>query len=306
MICLLAFIVFGILGIFSATHRRIAKDAFDCIFKRITFRKCTTGLDIHLKTQLTSLLMGRTPRLASKVYRHFELISWFFTILLIVSLGYSVYGGYNYYMYGNCNGPESHGFCVFNEILGNKYSEGEEMDHSEIIYPGVDDDPGFGPDNAKVTIIEFGCFRCPFTKKAESTVKQVLEEYEGKIRYVYRDFPLDELHIGADIHAEAADCALDQDKYWEYHDLLFEKQDIMINHNESGLIALAGEINLDTEKFEECLTSRIHRIEVMNDFEDGHSAGVFGTPTFFINNRTLVGPQPFKAFKKIIEEELKK
>jgi len=113
MICIIALIVFGILGIFSATHRKIALEAFDCIFRRITIRPCNSGLDERLKSQIIGRLMGRTPKFARFSYRHFEAISWLFTILMVVSIIYTSLGIYSYVMYGNCNGENSQEACVY-------------------------------------------------------------------------------------------------------------------------------------------------------------------------------------------------
>ncbi len=112
MICLLGLIVFGILGIFSVSHRQIAKEAFDCVFRRITLRPCQTGFDQKMKTHIVSKLMG-LPKLAKITYKYFELISWAFTISLIISLLLVGHGIYNYAVYGNCNGPHSQDFCIF-------------------------------------------------------------------------------------------------------------------------------------------------------------------------------------------------
>lgn len=120
MICIIALVVCGILGIFSLKYRIIAKEAFDCVFRRLTFRKCTSGLDARLKAQITGNLMKRSPKIATATYKHFEIISWFFTVLLIASLIWTGYGAYNFIVYGNCNGEDSTEFCVFNGLAGHK------------------------------------------------------------------------------------------------------------------------------------------------------------------------------------------
>jgi len=117
MICLIALVVFGILGIFSATYRKIAKEAFDCVFRRLTIRKCTSGLDKRLKSQLIGKLMKRNPKVARFTYKNFELISWFFTIILIISLIYTGLGIYNFAMYGNCNGANSQKACIYKGLV---------------------------------------------------------------------------------------------------------------------------------------------------------------------------------------------
>lgn len=304
MICLLALIVFAVLGIFSSTHRLLAKEAFDCVFKRITLRKCESGLDKRLKSKITGKLMRRNPRLAGLLYKNFELLSWAFTILLVLSLVYSAYSGYNYFKYGNCYGKPSEAFCIFDPAGNTKASVYDYGYSGPVAFPAIDDDPYLGSKNATVTIIEFGCFRCKYTKKAEATIKEIIKAYGDKILYVYRDFPLNERHLEADIHSEAADCAFEQGKYWEYHDLLFEEQE-MENHT-LMLKGFAEKLSLNMTKFNECFDSRKYRGEVLDDFEDGLKAGIVGTPTFFINDKTLVGPRTFKDFKKIIDKELAK
>jgi len=116
MICLIALVVFGILGIFSATHRKIAREALDCVFRRLTIRKCTSGLDKRLKSQITGKLMSKSPRLAKFTYRNFELISWVLTILMVLSLFYTGLGIYNFAKYGNCNGAGSSEACFYNGL----------------------------------------------------------------------------------------------------------------------------------------------------------------------------------------------
>jgi Ni,Fe-hydrogenase I cytochrome b subunit len=107
MICLLTFIVFGILGIFSASHREIAKEAFQCVFKRTTFRKCDSGTDIKVKGKIVGTLMKKSPKSAKIVHNHFEFISWIFTILFFVSLIYSGVSAYNLIVHDNCVGPDA-------------------------------------------------------------------------------------------------------------------------------------------------------------------------------------------------------
>ena len=113
MICLIALLVFGILGVFSATHRKIAIEAFECVFKRIRLKPCDSGLDKRLKSQITGKLIKRNSWLARFIFRHFEAISWFFTILMIVSIVYSGAGIYNFAIYGNCNGEDSQETCIY-------------------------------------------------------------------------------------------------------------------------------------------------------------------------------------------------
>jgi hypothetical protein len=114
MICVIAMVVFGILGIFSVKYRAIAKESVDCVFRRITFRPCNSDLNERLKSRITGKLLKRSPKAARFTYKHFEVISWIFLILMIGSFVYSAIGVYNLVVYDNCNGPNSNEACVFN------------------------------------------------------------------------------------------------------------------------------------------------------------------------------------------------
>jgi hypothetical protein len=135
MICIIALVVFGILGIFSAKYRSLAKEAFDCVFRRMTLRPCTTGFDQKMKMKIVSKSFKHSPKLSQLIYKYFEALSWTFTILMIVSLIFTGIGAYNYVAFGNCNGPNSSAYCVINDITG---KVPEKCDNtSSIIYPVV-------------------------------------------------------------------------------------------------------------------------------------------------------------------------
>ena len=160
--------------------------------------------------------------------------------------------------------------------------------------------PSKGPESAKITIVEFSDFECPFCVRAEPTVKQLLEAYPGKIKLVYRDFPLP-MHPHAPKAAEAAHCAGDQGKYWEMHEMLFaNSQKLAV----ADLKGYAKDLKLDQAKFDKCLYSNEKAPVVEKNRKAGAEAGVSGTPAFFINGRSLSGAQPLDAFKKIVDEEL--
>lgn len=174
-----------------------------------------------------------------------------------------------------------------------------------------DDDPFLGNPDAPVTIVEFGDFQCPFCGRfAATTEKEIIETYvkTGKAKFVYRDFPLTSIHEEAQKSAEASECADEQGKFWEYHDLLYARQDKL---SVASYKAWAGELSLNTGQFNQCLDSGKYMAEVQKDFEDGQVAGVNGTPGTFVNNRLLEGALPnpaedFARFAAAIEEELQK
>ncbi len=302
--CIVALVVFGVMGIFSAKYRTYFKEALRCVGRQMTLRKCDTDFDNKVKSKITAKLMNRSPMAAKFVYKRFSWISWAFVLLMFWSIASLGIGVYNTVAYGNCNGEESTDFCIFNpDMTGNSgHSMHEGLEKKELTPASVDDDPFLGGENAKVTIIEFGCFRCKYTKKAEDTRKQILEKYGDKVKFVFRNFPLPSHDLSRET-AEAADCALEQGKYWEYHDKLFENQKDM---SVEKIKEIPSDIGLDTQKFNDCVDSRKYEDEVEKDHQDGLKSGIYGTPTFFINGRPLVGPNTFEKFVQIIDEELAK
>jgi protein-disulfide isomerase len=178
--------------------------------------------------------------------------------------------------------------------------------------------PSIGPADAPITIVEFSDYQCPFcTQWHDNTYKPLLAAYPGKIRLVYRNYPLP-FHQNAFMSAEAALCAGDQNAYWQYHDALFANNDKLNNQagtvvDKSFYVDLASGLGLDTTAFGDCLTTEKHKQTVQSDIDyanalppdsDGSTA-VGGTPTFFINGYRLVGAMPTAYFQQIIDAQLK-
>jgi len=157
-----------------------------------------------------------------------------------------------------------------------------------------------GPANAPIEIIEFSDFQCPFCQRANPTVDQVLKTYGDRVRFVYRHFPLGN-HPNARPAAEAAQCAAEQGKFWEYHDRLFANPSKL---GDGDLKQHAAALGLDTSKFNACFAAQKYKAQIDADVQAGQEAGVSGTPAFFVNGRMLSGAQPFDAFKRLIDEEL--
>jgi protein-disulfide isomerase len=158
-----------------------------------------------------------------------------------------------------------------------------------------------GDTKAAVTIVEFTDFHCPFCKRVLSTLAQIESRYSGKIKLVFRDFPIDQLHPGARKAHEAARCANDQGKFWAYHDKLFATAPRASIDN---LKAYAKEVGIDVAAFDKCLSSAKYQTAVQKDIDEGARLGVTGTPAFFINGRILVGAAPLESFVRLIDDEL--
>jgi protein-disulfide isomerase len=165
-----------------------------------------------------------------------------------------------------------------------------------------DDDPVWGSDEAPITIIEFSDYECPYCRKWHTEVWPLLqEEYADQIRLVFRDFPLTNIHANATPAAAAANCAREQDMYWEFSDKLFEMK---LNLGKSTYQTYAEELGMDMDAFNECLENGRYLEEVEADYDYAVNLGIRSTPTFFVNGIPVVGAQPFEVFKNLIDKEL--
>ncbi|RMF88852.1 MAG: hypothetical protein D6733_07670 [Methanobacteriota archaeon] len=199
----------------------------------------------------------------------------------------------------------------------------------------LDDDPWTGNREAGVVVVEFSDFQCPFCARVHPTVQRMEDDYGDRILFVYRDFPLSSIHPMAEKAAEAAQCAFEQDRFWDYHDMLFQRQQSWSSVGTPRFKEYAAELGLDTEAFNTCLDTSKYVHEVSRDLQTGSSLGVTGTPAFFImaskedadvetlknlaNGQTLIyressdgknvlfqisGAQPYSVFQSVIDAAL--
>lgn len=163
----------------------------------------------------------------------------------------------------------------------------------------VEGRPSQGDADAPVTVVEFTDYQCPYCGAfARDTEEALLKAYDGQVRFVVRHFPITGIHQYAQKAAEAAECAFDQDRFWEYHEALFAHQDAL---DEASLRAYAKEVGLDGRTFGQCLSSGEKAAVVAADQADGQRYGVSATPTFFINGQRFVGAKPIDEFKQVID-----
>jgi protein-disulfide isomerase len=184
------------------------------------------------------------------------------------------------------------------------------------IFVSLSDDPVKGDPNAPVTIVEFSDFQCPFCARFfDQTLPQIQQDYidTGKVKLVFRDFPIESIHANAKTASIAAECADDQKMFWEYHDKLFEGQTqwarLSAEDASNTFKQYASELDLDTDDFNTCLDSAKYSSEISQDFQNGANYGVTGTPAFFIGNDkdgyiTVIGAKPYSSFQQVIDKEL--
>jgi len=184
------------------------------------------------------------------------------------------------------------------------------------VFVSSDDDPFKGNPDAHITIIEFSDFQCPFCAQFHSsTLPQIQKNYvdTGKVKFVYRDFPITSIHPNAVPAAVAAECANEQGLFWQYHDKLFENQNSwerLVGENVvNEFKEYAADLGLITSQFNDCFDSAKYLEEVTQDLQDGMSYGVTGTPGFFIGNDQLgftqvSGAQPYSVFQRVFDQQL--
>lgn len=161
--------------------------------------------------------------------------------------------------------------------------------------------PSLGPDDAKIVIVEFSDFQCPYCRRFhQETYRALLDAYPGQIRFVYRNLPLTQIHPNAMGAAVASLCANDQSAYWDYHDKLFSSETL----GEEAYIQYATDLGLDVDKFTACLSSGEHDKFIQDDMDFSLGLGVQSTPTFFVNGLAIVGAQPLSNFQQLIDKEL--
>jgi len=168
--------------------------------------------------------------------------------------------------------------------------------------PVTSEDNVYGPSDAKVTLITYSDFECPYCAKFSSTIEDVIDEYGDDVRIVFRHFPLS-FHANAKGAALAAECAAEQGKFWQMHDVIFEA-------NESGAMSVqawkdaAEDLGLDTDDFNDCLDSEKYADKISKQMQEGAAAGVRGTPATFVNGTMVSGALPLESFVQIIDSQL--
>lgn len=170
--------------------------------------------------------------------------------------------------------------------------------------------PALGDKNAKVTVIEFADFRCPFCEQWFTNVEgNLIKDYvnTGKVKLVFRNYAF--LGVPSTVAANAAECANEQGKFWDYHDYLYKNQPPETDtsmYTVDNLTTIAGNLGMNTDQFKSCLSANKYNNDVSKDLSDGQAAGVSGTPSMFVNGVISVGAQPYSTFKTLVDQALAK
>lgn len=308
MPCVIALIIFGIIGIFSASHRDLAKEAFSCVFKRITLRPCDTGFKEKIKGKVLSKIINRSTFLARMVNRHYEVLSWVFFVLMIGSTFWVFSGVYKFYVYGSCNGLNQSGFCAFdpsgenNKVttLGDNSTCGiTPATESSLTLKGVDLSSFVRKTNiGKDEVVVIGCYACDYSRKVYPDILKLIEN--KKANYTFASYPA---KGDTTFLAEAGYCVnkIYGEKYWEFNKYLLEgEKDFILD--KSNLNKILEIFNFDIKKVNECSNSTEVKTIVENQAKELKKTNIYGTPTIFINGKAFVGPKPYRVYRSAINK----
>ncbi len=229
--------------------------------------------------------------------------SWVATIVTVILLALLSVFVWRVLHYVNLikSGELSSGSYNFTESFTTSIDLASQPVRDGTIDVVTSDDPSLGNPSAPVKIVEFADFQCPYSKEASTTLRELALKYPNEVYYVYRDFPLTEIHPLSQKAAEAGECADDQGKFWEYHDKLYQNQSRL---DDDSFVQFAMQLNMNVKRFEGCLSSGQHTDEVIEDYLDGLEASVRGTPTFFLNGNRIAGSIPADVLDDLVQSIL--
>jgi len=301
MICIISLIVFSLLGLFSATHRALAKEAFDCVSRRFTFRPCNTRFKEKIKSKILVYLMNRSTFLARLANKHFELFSWIFFIFVITSTFYVIKGGYNYYFYGSCNGLNQSGFCAFDPKGENNkitdINQGQcgavEKKEENVTLSGMDLSI-FPAKNigSKDTVVLIGCYECDYTRKAYADIQKLVRNQ--KTNYIFAHYPAKEQ---TNYLSEIGYCVKKEygERFWSFNDYLFTVDKVEI-YEQDYMEKILNNFGFDIARINECVKSPDTVNIVSRQLKEMKKTHLYGTPTVFINGKAFVGPKPYRVY----------
>ncbi len=309
MPCIVALIVFGIMGIFSASQRALALEALDCVFRRVTFRACNTGFTEKVKGKLLAKVLKRSTFLAKVLNKYYEIFSWIFFILMVGSTIWVLRGVYNFYVFGSCNGLNSTGFCAFdpngenNKVtpLGDGETCGITQKTEKTVTLKNVDLSSFPVKNvgSKNTVVFIGCYACDYSRKAYPDILKLVEKKNAD--FIFAHYP-----AKGDVTNKLADVGYCvnrdyKDKFWDWNSYLFEidKNYILDPKN---LDTMLTKFNFDVKKVEECANSPETKTAVDAQVKELNKTNIYGTPTIFINEKAFVGPKPYRVYRSAINK----
>ncbi len=303
MFCIVAAVVLSVLGIFSAANRRLAKEALDCVFHRITFRPCTTGFDEKMKAKILGKMINRSERATRFLSKNFEILSWTFFVVLLAASIFMLRGLYLFYTTGSCNGVNSSAFCIFDPTGENNQTSSATdgacavptnlANGGGLTLEGVDLSlwPVMNRENEK-EIVFIGCYACEYTRQVYPEIKKLVDEFQPE--FYFGEYPT---KMKTDTLSRIGYCVYntDQEKYWQMNDALFNEDEALLE-DDAVTHQILEDLGLDADAIENCAADPKTEEAIQNIFTEIKKTNFYGTPTIFINGEPLVGPKPFRVY----------
>lgn len=308
MFCVISLVVLSILGIFSASNRQLAKEALDCVLRRVTLRPCLTGFDEKMKAKILGVVIIRSEGAASFLNRNFERLSWIFFTLMLVSLIWTVRGFYLFYATGSCNGLNDSSFCVFdpkgdnNQVSSNgpgcavSDNPVKELTLQNVNLNGL---PVWNA-GAKDKLVLLGCYACDYTRKVYPDIRALMNDFD--IELTFADYPVKEK---SDYLSRIGYCVnqASPEKFWPLNDALFATDKANLE-NVPYVDNLLSGLGLDPQKIEACAAENKTLDVVTEQLRQIKNTNFYGTPTIFVNGLPVVGPKPYRVYAILLKGPL--
>lgn len=300
MFCIVAFVVLAILGIFSASNRALAREAVDCVFRRVTFRPCNTGFDEKMKARILGVVITRSEGGARFLNKNFELLSWLFFILLTASSIWAIRGVYLFYVSGSCNGLNSTSFCVFDPTGSN--NQVSALNATCKAKPTTEKDLTLKPVDLSTfpvknrashdQIVMIGCYGCAYTRETYPVIENLVSRFGAQLTFL--DIPV---KTKTNYLTKVGYCLYRQDPtaYWKLNDILF-KADETVFETEPYVRQTLTSLGVDADKTLACVADPTTEAAVEKQKAQIVATEVYGTPTIFINGQASVGPKPYRVY----------
>jgi protein-disulfide isomerase len=299
MFCIVAFVILAILGIFSASNRELAKEAFDCVGRRVTLRPCNTGFDEKMKAKILGVVIVRSEGAAMFLNKNFELLSWTFFILMLGSTIWAARSLFLFYTSGSCNGLNESGFCVFDPTGANNdvstlqgctvsLNPVKGLTLQNVDLSGWQTQKGDGSNK----IVFVGSYGCDYTRKTYPMIREMVAKYHAD--FIFSDYPVKE---ETDYLSRVGYCVYKQDpeKFWQLNDKLFAAEKAKLGDHATIDEILTG-LGLDAEQIESCAADPQTVDTVKKQLTEIQKTNFYGTPTVFINGTSFVGPKPYRVY----------
>ncbi len=305
MFCIVAFIILGILGIFSATSRELAKEALNCVFRRVTLRPCDTGFDEKMKAKILGSVITRSETAARVLNKNFELLSWVFFLLMLGSALWAVRGSYLFYVTGSCSGLNQPGFCIFDPK--GKNSEVSTISGTcrlkpstltDLTLKGVDLTlfPALNT-GSKDKIVMIGCYGCDYSRRVYPIIKDLAAR--SNANFTFLAYPV---KVKTDLMTRLGRCVYQRDPagYWKLNDILFAADKANLDDNAYARKIVTG-LGLDSAGIDRCVNAPATEDLVKKQLDEVTKTNFYGTPTIFINGKVFVGPKPYRVYAIALE-----